>query len=167
METKPGLQEISSWYDENYYQRYCGDIPYERSEYWLRFFHSISDHIVRSLRPRTVLDAGCAKGFLVEALWERGVEAHGIDFSLYAISEVRKDMQPYCRCASLTEPIEGRFDLVTCFEVLEHIPDGAVQEAIRNLAAVTDTILFSSTPIELTEPTHINVRPTIGWLRLF
>ena len=167
METKPDLKEISSWYDENYYQGHCGDIPYVRSEYWLRFFHAISDHIVRSLRPRSVLDAGCAKGFLVEAFWERGVEAYGIDISPYAIGEVRKDMQPYCRCVSLTDPIDGRFDLVTCFEVLEHIPDGAAQEAIRNLTAATDTILFSSTPIELTEPTHINVRPTIGWLRLF
>lgn len=167
MNRPPNSEILASSYDRAYYQHYCGDIPYERNDHWLVFFHNIADHIVRSLRPRRVLDAGCAKGFLVEALWERGVETYGIDLSEYAISEVRLDMQPYCRRASLTEPIDGRFNLVTCFEVLEHIASEDAREVIRNLASVTDTILFSSTPVELTEPTHINVQPTIAWLRLF
>jgi len=33
------------------------------------------------------------------------------------------DMQAYCRQAPLTDPIDGRFDLVACIEVLEHIAD--------------------------------------------
>ncbi len=165
---RPSNPEIlASWYDEEYYQHHCGGVPYERNDYWLAFFHGIADQIVRSLQPRRVLDAGCAKGFLVEALWERGVEAYGIDISEHAIQEVRMDMQPYCRRASLTDRIDGRFNLVTCFEVLEHIAMEDARVAIRNLTAVTDAILFSSTPTDLTEPTHINVQPTIGWLRMF
>jgi len=167
MNSPSNPETIASLYDENYYQHYNGGIPYERNDYWLVFFHSIADHIVRSLKPRRALDAGCAKGFLVEALWERGVEAYGIDISEHAIREVRKDMQPYCRQAPLTDSINGRFDLVTCFEVLEHIADEDARVVIRNLTGITDTILFSSTPTELTDPTHVNVQPTIGWLRLF
>jgi len=155
-------------YNEQYYSdSYGGPVPYERSEYWLKYFHAIADQIVRSLQPRRVLDAGCAKGFLVEALWERGVESYGIDISEYAISQVRRDMLPYCQCASLTEPIAGEFDLVTCFEVLEHIPDAEVRQVLRNLTSVSDKILFSSTPTELDTPTHVNVRPIISWLGLF
>ncbi len=167
MKHPPNPEAYASWYDRDYYQHYGGGIPYERSDYWLVFFHNIADHIVRSLHPRRVLDAGCAKGFLVEALWERGVETYGIDISEYAIAEVRLDMKPYCRRAPLTDPIDGRFSLVTCFEVLEHIASEDAWKVIQNLASVTDTILFSSTPTELTEPTHINVQPTIAWLRLF
>ena len=155
-------------YDEQYYSSgYGGPVSYERNEYWLGFFHAIADQVVRSLQPGRVLDAGCAKGFLVEALWERGVEAYGIDISEYAIAQVRRDMQAYCRRASLTEPIEGTFDLVTCLEVLEHISEAEVRQALGNLTSVTDTILFSSTPTELDEPTHVNVRPIISWLYLF
>ncbi len=155
-------------YDERYYaESYGGPVPYERSEYWLKFFHAIADQIVRSFQPKRVLDAGCAKGFLVEALWERGVEAYGIDISSYAISQVRRDMQAYCRCASLAEPIDGQFDLVTCFEVLEHIPEAECRLVLRNLTAVTDKILFSSTSTELSTPTHVNVRPIISWLQMF
>jgi len=165
---EPNVESLASQYDEAYYQSYSGcHLPYERNTYWLQFFHATAEQIVRSLKPRTVLDAGCAKGFLVEAFWERGVQAYGIDISEYAIGEVRRDIQPYCRQASLTKPIEGRFDLVTCIEVLEHLPEEDARQAIRNLTGVTDTILFSSTPTELTEPTHVNVRPTISWLQLF
>ena len=167
MDHPSNAEAFASCYDRDYYQHYCGGIPYERTDYWMVFFHGIADHIVRSLRPRRVLDAGCAKGFLVEALWERGVEAYGIDISEYAIGEVRMDMRPYCHRASLTDPVDGRFNLVTCFEVLEHIANEDARVVIRNLTAVTDTILFSSTPTELTEPTHINVQPIIVWLRLF
>ena len=87
--------------------------------------------------------------------------------SEYAISQVRRDMQAYCQRASLTEPIAGEFDLVTCFEVLEHISEIDSRQVLRNLTAVTDKILFSSTPTELSTATHVNVRPIISWLQLF
>ena len=167
MNVQPGRTAPAPVYEEAYYRDPFKPVPYERNDYWLQIFQGIADHIVRSLRPRRVLDAGCAKGFLVEALWERGVDTRGIDISAYAIGEVRKDIQPYCTQASLTEPIDGRFDLVTCIEVLEHVADTDTSRVLRNLTAVSDTILFSSTPIDTSEPTHLNVRPVIEWLRLF
>jgi len=113
--------ELQALYDEQYYATACGPIPYGRTEHWANFFALIADQIIRSLQPKRVLDAGCAMGLLVEALWDRGVEAYGIDISSYAISKVRPDMKSYCRVASLTAPIHERFDVVTCIEVLEHI----------------------------------------------
>lgn len=127
----------------------------------------MADTLIRSLKPRRVFDAGCAWGFLVEAFRDRGVEAWGVDTSPYAIRQVRQDMQPYCRLASLTEPIEGSYDLITCIEVLEHIPEDEAEQVIRNLCGATDAILFSSTPSDLSEPTHVNVRPIVFWLQLF
>ena len=55
-------------YGQDYYCSHLGP-PYDRSEpHWLRFFGMIADEIVSRLHPRRVLDVGCAKGFLVEAL---------------------------------------------------------------------------------------------------
>src|ERR1035438_3420203 len=76
-------------------------------------------------------------------------------------------MRAYCRQSSLAGTIEGQFDLITCFEVLEHMTEEEALAAIRNLTAATDAILFSSSPTDLTEPTHVNVRPTISWIRTF
>ena len=72
-------------YGAFYYRHDCG-VPYERNEHWLGFFDRIAEGIVRDLHPTSVLDAGCAMGFLVEGLRKRGVEACGIDISEYAIS---------------------------------------------------------------------------------
>src|SRR5437773_4487870 len=94
-------------FGSDYYQSGCGPTPYAHTEHWLTFFGSLADEIIRTLRPSRVLDAGCAMGMLVEAFWDRGVDASGLDISSYAISQVRRDMQPYCRVGSLTEPIEG------------------------------------------------------------
>ena len=160
------VSELGSLYDDEYYRTGCG-IPYERNEHWIQFFGSIADEIIRSLRPQNVLDAGCAWAFLVESLWDRGVESWGIDISPYAISKIRPDMENYCKVSSLTDPIEDRYDLITCIEVLEHMPEKQARDAIKNLTSASNTILFSSTPKDFDEPTHCNVKPTIYWLKLF
>ena len=99
-----------SRFDATYFATGCG-LPYERNAHWLGFFGGIADRIVREINPRTALDAGCAMGFLVEALRERGVEAYGVDISEYAISQVHPSVKPYCRLGSITEPFERRYDL--------------------------------------------------------
>ncbi len=168
-DAKPNTRDrIQSLYNEEYYRcTYGAVVPYDRTEHYLNFFSIVADQIIRCLRPRKVLDAGCAMGFLVEAFWDRGIAAYGIDISEYAISKVRPDMAPYCKVASLTDPIRDRFDLVTCIEVLEHLPPEETLPAIENLCQCTDTILFSSSPDDFDQATHFNVRPTISWLHLF
>lgn len=75
-----------SQYGENYYRCHCGPLPYDRScAHWATFFGGIADTLIRSFRPARVFDAGCALGFLVEAFWDRGVEAWGRDISDFAI----------------------------------------------------------------------------------
>jgi hypothetical protein len=149
-------------YGDYYYRHDCG-IPYERNEHWLGFFDRIADSIVREFHPSTVLDAGCAMGFLVEGLRKRGVEASGIDVSEYAISEVHESVREHCRVASLTEPLGQRYDLITCIEVVEHIPPADADKVIANLCAATDRLLLSTSPEDYGEATHLNVQPPEVW----
>jgi len=154
-------------YDAAYYATHCGTIPYERSSLWLGVFGNVADQLIRAFAPRRVFDAGCALGMLVESFWDRSVEAYGRDISGFAISSVRSDMRPYCSVETLTAPIEGKFDLVTCIEVLEHMPADEAEQAVHMMATASDRILFSSSPIDFDEPTHVNVRPTSYWLQLW
>ncbi|MGC9349623.1 MAG: class I SAM-dependent methyltransferase [Anaerolineae bacterium] len=155
-----------SVFDAHYYAHDCSR-PYRRDASWLAFFDGIAERIVEDLAPSTVLDAGCAFGFLVEALRRRGVEAYGIDISEYAISQVHPDVSPYCWVGSVTQPFPQRYDLIVSIEVLEHLPRHQADKAVANLCDHTDEVLFSASPVDYREPTHMNVQPPAYWANLF
>jgi len=157
----------SEVYDALYYERGCGPTAYGRDRRWLDFFADVAERIATDIEPQTVLDVGCAMGLLVEALRERGIEAWGIDVSEYAISRVAPVAAPYCRVASALEPLDERFDLITCIEVLEHLPSAQAGRAVGVLCEHSDDVLFSSSPVDHTEPTHVNVQPPEHWAAAF
>lgn len=165
---------MSEIYNAEYYKEYdvgCGKVDYSDSEYTKGFLTQIAQKIADDLHPRTVLDAGCAMGHLVAALRDLGVEAYGVDISKYAISKVREDIRPFCKVGSLTEPLPSglpdRYDLVVTVEVLEHLYEDEGRQAIRNICKLTDEVLFTSTPDDFTEPTHVNVQQREYWCRVF
>jgi GT2 family glycosyltransferase/SAM-dependent methyltransferase len=159
-------KNASELFDKNYYFHSCGR-PYQRDEHWLSFFDQIAEKIQTDIQPKSVLDAGCAMGFLVEKLRERSIEAYGIDVSEYAIRKVHPSVQGYCHVASVTEPLPRKYDLIVCIEVLEHLPQAEGKRALENLCANANMLLFSSTPFDFKEPTHFNVQPPDYWAGLF
>jgi 2-polyprenyl-6-hydroxyphenyl methylase/3-demethylubiquinone-9 3-methyltransferase len=98
--------------------------------------HSVNplrtDFIARSceLRNRTVIDIGCGAGVLAESLTRRGARVTGVDLSqqLLAIARTHADSEGlaieyrYVSAEQLAEERPGTFDIVTCLEVLEHVP---------------------------------------------
>lgn len=163
----------AAFYDETYFRtNYCygeASAPtYSREEpHWQQFFGRIASEIVTAMHPTTVLDAGCAIGMLVEALRDRGVRAYGIDISAWAIKQVPDDIRPYCWVGSILSSFPDRYDLITCIEVLEHLPPTMAQVAVSNLCSHTDAVLMSSTADDVTERSHLNVNPPDYWARLF
>lgn len=155
-------------YDKTYYDTKLGPRPYERTEVeWSTHFATAAARLHDLFKPKRVLDVGCAKGFLVEQLRDRGIEAYGIDASSYAIGQVRDDVKPFCTVRSATEPLGEHFDLITCIEIAEHMPEDEAEKLVANLCAHTDEVVFSSTPTDFEEPTHLNVRPRAYWEGLF
>jgi GT2 family glycosyltransferase/SAM-dependent methyltransferase len=157
----------SKLYDAYYFQHGCG-LPYNyQEEHWGHFFGGIADRIITEVQPASVLDAGCALGFLVYALRLRGTEAYGIDVSDFAIQNVHATIKPFCRVRSVTEPLPRRYDLIVCIEVLEHLQPPDAEAAVANFCQHADDILFSSSPDDFKEATHFNVRPPEDWAELF
>ena len=97
----------------------------------------------------------------------RGIEAFGRDLSSYAIEQVPQGLKPYCDCGTIADPISGSYDLVTCIEVLEHMPPNDARRAVENMCRVAPRVLFSSSPTDFAETTHINVQPPVYWMHLF
>jgi FtsZ-binding cell division protein ZapB len=156
----------SESFDAYYYEHCCGQ-PYVRDELWLGRFGRIADRIVEDLAPVRVLDAGCALGLLVETLRDRGVDAWGIDISQFAIEQVCDPIKPYCRLGSVTDDLGGPWNLIVSIEVVEHMPIREAEEAIANMCSRTTDILFSSSPVDHREPTHVNVHQPEYWADQF
>ena len=150
----------------DYYAASCGK-PYCRNDEWLGIFGAIADRIVADIHPLRALDAGCALGLLVETLRARGVDAYGLDLSAYAISKAAAEVAPYLKEGSIAAELDARYDLIVSIEVLEHMPALDADAAVANFCRHTDDVLFSSSPLDYSETTHVNVRPPEYWAEQF
>ncbi len=103
----------------------------------------------RNFRVATSLDVGCATGYLVEVLRERGIDAQGSDLSAYAIDHATAGAVGHVRVANLFAGLpwpDGAFDLVTTLEILEHLPPDRVPDALDELARVCGGYLYATIP---------------------
>jgi len=163
-----GDRSVEQTYDEHYYQTGFGGSHYGREQKWLRYFGDVATHLVADLSPKTALDVGCALGMLVESLRDRGVDADGIDISTFAVSHARTDIREHLFEGSILDPFpRPLYDLVICTEVLEHVPPKEAPSAVANLCRHARQIIFSSTPIDFAEASHLNVQPREHWIELF
>ena len=87
------------------------------------------------LHGKRVLDVGCGGGLLSEAMAERGAEVLGIDLSeralkvaeLHLLESGRQVRYRKIAVEELVLQEPASYDIVTCMEVLEHVPDPAAQ----------------------------------------
>lgn len=99
--------------------------------------------------PRRTLDVGCATGFVVEALRELGIDAAGVDVSQYAVEQSALGARGHIGYGDLSRRLpfpDGRFDLVTVLETLEHLPPEAVPHALAELRRVTRGYVVATIP---------------------
>jgi 2-polyprenyl-6-hydroxyphenyl methylase/3-demethylubiquinone-9 3-methyltransferase len=106
-----------------------------------------------SLRDARVLDVGCGGGILSEAMARSGARVLGIDLSqavldvaeLHALEAKLAVEYKAIAAEELAAANPGSFDLVTCMEMLEHVPDpAAMLSALATLAKPGGNVIVST-----------------------
>ena len=105
------------------------------------------------LSGKKVLDVGCGGGILAEAMADAGAEVTGIDLSekalgvarLHLLESGRKVEYRLIAAEELAAEMAGAFDVVTCMEMLEHVPDpGSIVAACAALVKPGGHVFFST-----------------------
>jgi SAM-dependent methyltransferase len=129
------------------------------------------DVIGRLLPHGTLVDLGCAYGYLLHEAGRRGYRAFGVDTSAWALAQEPSLSHRLARADIHRLPLRSATaDVVTLFDVLEHLerPWMCLSEAARILAP--HGLLLGATPDPLffrrPEPTHCFERPPAFWLKL-
>lgn len=161
------MDNKQEYYNEEYYKNNFGEMEYSHGHGWEEQFARYAKRIKSEINPKRTMDVGCAIGFLVEALHDEGIEAYGMDISEYAITQVREDIRPFCKVGNASKKIDGKYDLITCIEVLEHVGKEDIVKVIENICNATDDVIFSSTPFDYNEDSHISVNSPEHWVELF
>jgi 2-polyprenyl-6-hydroxyphenyl methylase/3-demethylubiquinone-9 3-methyltransferase len=105
------------------------------------------------LAGKTVLDVGCGGGILAESIAKKGAKVTGIDLSEKALKvadlhslesgvDVRYEL---IAAEELASREAGHYDVVTCMEMLEHVPDpAAIVQACATLVKPGGHVFFST-----------------------
>ncbi len=134
----------SRWWDRNSEFKPLHDINPLRANF-------IDEH--SPVAGRKVLDVGCGGGILSEALAQRGADVSGIDMGEAPLGVARLHAQEsgltidyrQITAEELAEQEAGQYDVVTCLEMLEHVPDPAsVIAACATLVKPGGHVYFST-----------------------
>lgn len=125
---------------------------YEQTELWARDLQSFPDDQERieettSLIPsdvQTILDVGCGNGWFINSLHTRYQRVVGLDSSQKALEYVQTEK---IHGDIIALPFETEsFDLVTCLEVLEHLPYATFIKGLSELERVSKKYIIVSVP---------------------
>lgn len=106
-----------------------------------------------ALAGKKVLDVGCGGGILSEAMAQRGAEVTGIDMGeaplnvarLHALESGVNVTYRQIPVEQLAAEMPGSFDVVTCLEMLEHVPDpSSIIRACYTLVKPGGQVFFST-----------------------
>lgn len=159
---------------EYFTEMYDGNYDKRNPPYKFRSYLSQIKPFIKN-KSTKLLDIGCAYGsFLKEADQLLSVSGTDISEHAIAIAKTRLKHVQFSQSSILDIPQNEKFDIITCFDVLEHVPD--IDAALIHIKGLLkeDGILVFSVPVYDTligklvekldkDPTHVHKKSRYWW----
>lgn len=156
---------VAGLYTKDYFENHGGSNYGEYIDW--PFFKERAEWIVKTYKPKSVLEIGAAKGFMLKHLKDLGVKVSGYDISEYASGESGGLVKSW----DVTKGVMDftQYDLVVSFDFLEHIEDNDLAILLVSLKTArnqfhmitTDEYDFHG------DSTHCSMYPKQWWLDKF
>lgn len=160
-------------YDEHYFTSLNYTDYLSRRDQYLKLsfeLHELLSKLRLINKETTILDYGCAVGFLIEGFKKLGYEkVYGYDISQWAVSQAgKKDLK-------ILNKIEKKsFDIIICLDVLEHMTD---KEIYQVFSLFKSDMMIIKIPCSIDgkkfvfdisnrDQTHINCKTKKDWVKL-
>ncbi len=132
-------------------------------------YKDLANIISSSFDLGKVCDIGCGNGYLINYLFQKGVEVRGYDSSKSALNYIEPELQNKVKIINFSQVQ----DLPSCetaisIEVAEHIHKKYSDNFIKNITNIaTKNIIFSAAKPGQWGDGHINCQPQSYWIDLF
>jgi 2-polyprenyl-3-methyl-5-hydroxy-6-metoxy-1,4-benzoquinol methylase len=145
---------VNNKFDRKYFERFYGTFNLHKLIKWHKDFLTYALRQLGEIKTskKRALDAGCGYGGASLALYELGFDVVGIDVSSFALkiaktnARARKSNIVLIVADICNMPITKKFDIIVCYEVLEHLPNpNSALQALYNLLN-EDGIFIATTP---------------------
>jgi cyclopropane fatty-acyl-phospholipid synthase-like methyltransferase len=145
-------------YDVAYFDKLDAEASYAAN--------NMAQSIVQLLNPSSVLDVGCGTGALLDALRRYGVIVSGLEYSEAGLARCRQrglavqkfDIENHSLAAV------SRVEVVTSFEVAEHLPAACADKFVDLLVTLSDTIIMTAATPGQGGTDHVNEQPHEYWI---
>ena len=170
------MKITKDFYNEKYFEG-KNQVAYDSYAKTGGLLNTFTDWTNELFKPESVLDVGCAYGFVVKRFQELGVPATGVEYSSYAVSRAVTQEIIEGDVRDLSRFKNNSFDLVLGTELLEHVPEDDLFKAVKEMHRVAKRFVFllictaGSDHIESRggrgDPSHITMKTRQWWEAFF
>ncbi len=172
----------STFYDADYYERgiESGKSCYRNYRWQPELTIPMAMTIIDYLgikRGQTIIDFGCAKGYLVKAFRLLYRYSYGIETSEYALKKVDPEVVDFCKPHFGYSIFPPKFDFCIAKDVFEHIAEPELSKVITKLAIEVSGKMFVIVPLgnkdgffapaNNMDVTHVTCKPFEWWVQIF
>jgi polysaccharide pyruvyl transferase WcaK-like protein len=95
----------------------------------------VKDLMLQTIRPQSLLDIGCGRGFFLKRILACGIPSHGMECSMAAWLDAPREVKDKIRLARIQD-IAEKYDVVTAFDLMEHLYEEDIADFVGHMKRI-------------------------------